>query len=158
MWFSLAERCCFPPRRVRHSKVFHCLSLLWLKPVGVFSWHQSSVFLYKTSCFIWLFKFDIHIWVCLKCFIILLAFLPVRFFNWSYLLFCNIPFQEQLGKKKKIKKKILDVNDSFPNCNFVGSILYIYDYEAICMKFTPFQISKIALLRKNPCTSQYHTD
>lgn len=41
---------------------------------------------------------------------------------------------------------------------FVSSVLYIYDYEAICMKFTPFQILKIALLKKNHCTSQYRTD
>lgn len=157
MWFSLAKMCCFPPRRVRGSKVFHCLSLLWLKPVGVFSLHQSSVFLYKTSCFTWLFKFDIHIWVCLKCLAFcwhsyLYAFSIGHIFSFAIYLF------RSSWKNKKIKKKNLDVNDSFPNCNFVGSILYIYDYEAICMKFTPFQISKIALLRKNPCTSQYHTD
>lgn len=41
---------------------------------------------------------------------------------------------------------------------FVSPVLYIYDYEAICIKFTPFQILKIALLRRNCCTSQYRTD
>lgn len=45
---------------------------------------------------------------------------------------------------------MLNVNDFFPNCNFVSSVLYIYDYEAICMKFTPFQILKIALLKRIP--------
>lgn len=45
---------------------------------------------------------------------------------------------------------MLNVNDFFPNCNFVSLVLYIYDYEAICMKFTPFQILKIALLKRIP--------
>lgn len=47
---------------------------------------------------------------------------------------------------------------SFLAAIFVSSVLYIYDYEAICMKFTPFQILKIALLKKNRYTSQYRPD
>lgn len=49
-------------------------------------------------------------------------------------------------------KAMWNVNAPSPNCRLVSFVLYIYDYEAICIKFTPFQILKIALLRKNRCT------
>lgn len=33
---------------------------------------------------------------------------------------------------------MLNVNDFFFNCNFVSFVLYIYDYEVICMEFIFF--------------------
>lgn len=69
---------------------------------------------------------------------------------WLCLLIYTMPFEEQLGTGGG--KATWNVNAPSPNCRLVSSVLYIYDYEAICIKFTPFQILKIALLRKNRCT------
>lgn len=103
----------------------------------------------KLSVSLCLYSQDSHRWVCRKNYHFLSPF-PWMLSYWLCLLIYTIPFKEQLGSGGG--KEMWTVNAPSPNCRLVSSVLYIYDYEAICIKFTPFQILKIALLRKNRCT------
>ena len=229
MRFS-SGKCTVPTERIRHSKVFHLLSLLWLRASLVIQWRSrlpmqrprldpwvekipwrrnwqptiellpgkshgqrslaghspwgqrvghnlrmetTTTIMIKTSgcvscaskqCFPWWnlgFPMAVQVWHPHPgSFEAVNRFTGVSncvLFNWSLSFLLQFTFPWAVGGKKDFKK-MLYVNDFFPDCKFVSSVLCIYDYEAICMKFTPFQISKIALLRKNPCSSQYHTD
>lgn len=126
--------------------------------------HQSSVFLDGTSDFLWLFKFDIHIRVPLKLSTVSLAFLTVYFSIGHYLFFCNLPFHEQLGEKKILKKcymlmiSFLTASLSAPFCAYMIMKQFAWNLHLFKFRKLPCWERTPALLNTTLINHSYRVD